>query len=153
MKRFFVVFILTLVVAGGLTYYMPKDFDCYVEDITSDGVVSIYCRQTELDGIEMGNGRMVQGEVSELQALLAQCQGVDGVSVSFSGSEEDVTRVADLLQLNFTYQYQLDGIEILCGRSAKVKGGVVVDGNKVNVQIAYKDGTVTVGSPLILGSY
>ena len=153
MKRFFVVLILTLVIAGVLTYCMPQNFDCYVADIAPDGVVSIYCRQSVLSGIDMGNGRIVQGKVSELQTLLKKCQGVDGVSVSFDGNEQDVTRIAELLNLNITHQYSLEGIDVVCGLSFKVNGGVVLDGKTVNVQIAYKDGVVTVGSPLILGSY
>ena len=153
MKRFFVVLILTVVIAGGLTYFMPRDFASYAMDIAPNGTVSVYCRQTELDGIDMGNGRMVHGEVSELQTLLEKCRDVDGVSVSFDGSIEDVKRIAELLNLNVTHQYETCGIEIVCGLSSKVNGGVILDGRTVNVQIAYKDGTVTVGSPLILGSY
>ena len=153
MKRFFVVLILTLVIAGGLTYFMPMDFDAYLADIATDGVVSIYCRQSELDGINMGNGQIVQGKVCELQTLLKKCQGVDGVSVSFDGCEADVDRIAELLNLNVTHQYSLDGIDVVCGLSFKIRGGVVLDGQTVNVQIALKDGKVTVGSPLILGSY
>ena len=153
MKRFFAVLILTLVIAGGLTYFMPKNFDTYIADIAPDGTVSIYCRQSEVGGINMGNGRIVQCNVNELQTLLKKCQGVDGVSVSFDGSEQDVTRISELLNLNVTHQYNLEGIDVVCGLSYKVNGGVVLDGKTVNVQIAYKDGVVTVGSPLILGSY
>ena len=153
MKRFFVVLILTVVIAGGLTYFMPRDFNCYVAEIAPNGTVSVYCRQSEIEGIDMGNGRIVQCKVSELQSILKKCNGVDGVSVSFDGNEEDITRISQCLNLRVTHQYSLDGIEVVCGISSKVNGGVVVDGRTVNVQIAYKDGIVTVGSPLILGSY
>ena len=153
MKRFFVVLALTLVIAGGLTYSMPRDFDSYIAEIAPNGTVSVYCRQSQLDGIDMGNGRIVQGKVDELPTMLKQCQQVDGVSVSFSGSASDVSRISDLLKITVTNSYTLDGIEIVCGLSLKVNGGVTLDGKTVNVQIAYKDGVVTVGSPLILGSY
>ena len=153
MKRFFAVLILTLVIAGGLTYFMPRDFTSYAAEIAPNGVVSVYCRQTELDGIDMGNGRIVECRTDELQSVLEKCQDVDGISVSFDGSEEDVSRIVELLNLNVTHRYETCGIDIVCGQSYKINGGVVLDGKTVNVQIALKDGVVTVGSPLILGSY
>ena len=153
MKRFFVVLILTLVIAGGLTYFMPRDFSSYVLDVTSDGMVSIYCRQSELDGISLGSGLMVQGNVDEMQNLLTKCQGVDGISVSFSGSKQDIDRIVKLLNLTVTDSYTVSGVNVVCGLSSKISGGVVIDGQTVNAQIAYKDGVVTVGSPLILGEY
>ena len=153
MKRFIVTLILTVVIAGVLTYAMPKDFHCYLEDITSIGTVYIYCRSADVDGVDMGNGKMVSCSLNELQSVLKRCSGVDGVSVTFDGSESDVTRIAKLLSLHVVSTYELDGLVVTCGKSAKVRGGVVIDGNVVNVQIAYRQGVVTVGNPLILGSY
>ena len=153
MKRFFVVLILTLVIASGLTYFMPREFSSYVADIAPYGTVSVYCRQTELPGIVNGNGHIVECRVDELQTVLKKCQNVDGVSVTFDGNKEDVDRICKMLNVTVTDSYILCGIEIMCGLSSKVSGSVVLDGRNVNVQIAYKDGEVTVGSPLILGSY
>ena len=153
MKRFFVTLTLSIIIFGVLTYAMPKDFDNYVEAISSCGTVSIYCKQSELDGIDMGNGKIVQCDVEALPTIIKKCQDVDGVSVTFNGAQADVTRIARLLNLKDVFEYELDGLVVTCGKSAKVRGGVVIDGRFVNVQIAYKDGAVTVGSPLILGSY
>ena len=132
---------------------MPKNFNNYVADITSCGTVSIYCRSTELDSIDIGTGKIVQCSVDELGSTLTKCRGVDGVSVTFEGTEEDVIRVTKLLNIQVVSDYMLDGLVVTCGASARIRGGVVVDGNAVNVQIAYNNGTVTVGSPLILGDY
>ena len=153
MKRFFLVLILTIVVAGVLIYAMPKNFDSYISDVTSCGSVSIYCMQSDIDGIDMGNGKIVTCAAGELRTTLKQCSGVQGVSVSFDGNEQDVERIADLLHLDIVSNYELCGLVVTCGVSSRIRGGVTVDGNRVNVQIAYKDGVVTVGSPLILGSY
>lgn len=153
MKRFIVTLILTTVIAGVLTYSMPKDFDYYVADICADGIVSVYCRTTELDGIDMGNGKIVECSVAGLHETLSKCRNIDGVSVTFDGTMADVTRIVDLFGLDIVSVYDLDGLHVVCGVSNKVKGGVSLDGEMVNVQIAYKDGVVTVGNPLILGSY
>ena len=153
MKRFIVTLILTIAIAGVLTYSMPKRFDSYVNDIDPTATVSIYCRNTSMDSIDMGTGRVVQCCASELRYALARCKDVDGFSVRFGGSEQDIYRIVRLFDLSISSTLDLDGLLIVCGNSAKITGGVMLEGDKVNLQIAYKEGTVTVGSPLILGDY
>lgn len=153
MKRFIVTLILTTVITGVLIYSMPKDFDSYVADISTHGTVSIYCRMSQLDGIDMGSGKIVSCSVDDFYQTLAQCKDVDGVSVTFDGTEADVSRIVDLLGLEVVSAYELDGLVVTCGKSAKLRKGVLIDGETVNVQIAFSNGVVTVGSPLILGSY
>ena len=153
MKRFFVTFVLTTVIVGVLTYFMPRGLDVYVEEISADATVSIYCRSTDLDCIDMGSGRIVQSSVADFDRALAHCECVDGFSVRFNGTKQDVKRIVQLFNIKVTSTLDIDGLQIVCGNSNKLTGGVTLDGAKVNVQIAYKDGTVTVGSPLILGDY
>ena len=153
MKRFIVTLVLTTVVVGALIYFMPRGLDSYVKDISADATVSIYCRETDLDSIDMGSGKIVQCSVADFTNALARCKEVDGFSVSFVGSEQDVESIGQFFNLKVTSTLNLDGLQIVCGHSAKLIGGVFLDGEKVNLQIAYKDGIVTVGSPLILGSY
>lgn len=153
MKRFIVMLLLTAVIVAVLTYCMPKGLESYVQEISADATVSIYCRSTDMESINMGNGRIVQCSVAELNSTLAHCRDIDAFSVSFRGSEQDVERISRLFDLKVTSTLNIDGLSVICGNSAKLTGGVSLDGCTVNLQIAYKDGTVTVGSPLILGSY
>ena len=153
MKRLIVILVLTTVIVGVLTYFMPKSFDSYIQDISANATVSIYCRAAGVDAIELGNGKIVECAACNFFSVVARCKDVDGFSVSFTGSEQDVTRIVELFRLKVTSTQNLDGLRVVCGNSARIVGGVVLDGEKVNLQIAYKDGVVTVGSPLILGSY
>ena len=153
MKRFIVTLVLTIVIVGALTYFMPKGLEVYIEEISANATVSIYCRASDIDGIDMGSGKIVQCGVADLKGCLAQCKDIDGFSVSFEGSEQDVHRIVRLFDLNITSTLNIDGLEIICGNSTRLTGGVNLDGQTVNLQIAYRDGTVTVGSPLILGDY
>ena len=153
MKRFIVTLLLSTVIVGVLTYYMPKSFEVYIKDISADATVSIYCRETGVNGIDIGSGKIVQCSVTELSKTLARCKDVDGFSVCFEGTSYDVDRILQLFEIDVTSTYDICGLQIVCGNSSKLKGGVVLDGVTVNLQIAFKDGTVTVGSPLILGSY
>ena len=153
MKRFIVTLILTTVIVGVLTYSMPKGLEVYIEEISANATVSIYCRSSDIDYIDMGSGKIVQCDVAEFNNTLSHCKDVDGFSVSFTGTISDVDRIVRLFNLNVTSTLNIDGLQIVCGNSARLKGGVTLEGERINLQIAYKDGTVTVGSPLILGSY
>ena len=153
MKRFVVLFILSLVIVGALTYVMPKGLESYVQDISADATVSVYCRQTALDALDMGSGKIVQCSVTDLERVVARCKDVYAFSASFVGTTQDVERIVQLFNLKVTSTLSIDGLQVVCGNSAKLTGGVTLDGARVNLQIAYKDGTVTVGSPLILGDY
>lgn len=153
MKRFIVTLILTTVIVAALIHVMPRGLDGYIEEISADATVSIYCRATDLSGIDMGSGKIVQCDVADFNGVRTRCSDIDGFSVSFAGTEQDIERIAELFKLKVTSTLNLDGLHVVCGNSARLTGGVNLDGVTVNLQIAYKDGLVTVGSPLILGSY
>lgn len=154
MKRFIFVFILTVVISGVLAYFMPQSFDSYISKFCEQATVSIYCRQTTADiFVDMGTGYIVECDVHSYGRTLDMCSGVDGVSVSFCGSIDDVAQIVEIFNLLTVSVCEIDGLYVVCGVSNKLTGGVMLDGTKVNLQIAYKDGVVTVGSPLILGSY
>lgn len=153
MKRFIVTLVLTAVIVGVLTYFMPKGLNDYIEEICPDATVSIYCRNADTEAIDMGSGKIVECGVKDFHSTLSRCKDVDGFSISFCGTAQDVDRIAQLFNLKVTSTLDFDGLQIVCGISEKLKGGVILDGEKVNLQIAFNNGTVTVGSPLILGSY
>lgn len=154
MKRFIFVLILTIVIVGVLTCFMPRSFDSYAIQLSKQATVSIYCRQTTSDdAIDMGTGYIVECDTQSYANTLDKCTGVDGVSVSFCGYVDDVAQIVEKFNLQTVSICEIDGLYVVCGASDKIKGGVTLDGAKVNLQIAYKDGVVTVGSPLILGSY
>ena len=153
MKRFIVTTILTTVIAGILTYFMPRDFETYLTRFDSCATVAIYCRQSNLDGIDMGSGLKVECEVTTFSDTVAECRGIDGVSVSFAGDFEDVKALCQFFRLQVSSVYEQDGLYVVCGRSPKIRNGVMDGGELVNLQIACIDGMVHVGSPLILGDY
>lgn len=153
MKRFFAVFFVTFALIGVLLYAMPRNFGDYVGRLALSGKVNIYCKETTLQGFDVGFCQIVQCDASDLAKTLDSCSGVDGISVSFDGAQKDVQRIVTLLNVEALTEYQLGDVIVFCGFSNKLSGGVTLEGKRVNVQIAYSNGTVTVGSPLILGSY
>ena len=153
MKRFIVTTILTAVIAGVLTYFMPRDFKEFIPNLDADATVTIYCRQTNLDGVDMGSGYKVECDANRFEEAAAECRGIDGVSVSFAGSFDDVRELCKFFRLQISSVYEQDALYVVCGKSPKIRNGVLDAGKVVNLQIAYKDGVIHVGSPLILGDY
>ena len=153
MKRFIVTTILTLIIAGLLAHFMPRNFESYLTEFDADATVAIYCRQTDLDCVDMGGGYKVECKAKDFAATVARCKDVDGISVSFVGSYDDVSQLCEFFGLKISSEFEQDGLYVVCGNSAKIRDGVIDGNTLVNLQIAYKDGVVHVGSPLILGDY
>ena len=153
MKRFIVATILTLVIVGVLAYFMPRDFQAYLTKFDSRATVTIYCRQTNLVGVDMGCGFKVECSADNFLQSLSECSSVDGISVSFEGEYQDVSQLREFFRLQVSSVYEQDGLYVICGKSPRIRSGIFDGGNVVNLQIAYKDGVVHLGSPLILGDY
>lgn len=79
--------------------------------------------------------------------------GTEGESVTFCGSKNEFESEIRRLGVTVTERQSLGGIEIVYGYTEKLRGGVNVDGKRVNIELAYRGGTITVGTPVILGSY
>ena len=155
MKRFIVTTILTVVIAGVLAHFMPRSFTHYLSKFDAESTVTIYCRQTELNAVDMGGGcgYKVECNVASYLDTAAHCQGIDGVCVSFAGSRKDVDSLCRYFRMQVSSVYEQSGLYVVSGASSKLRGGVTDGENKINLQIAFSNGVVLVGSPLILGDY
>lgn len=154
MKRFLFTTALIAVIIGVMLYFVPKPMQADVNSYADrNAVVSVYCRNTDLEYVDMGLGRLVTCTVSDFEATIANCDGVDGVSIAFKGSFGDIDAVVKRLNARNVNSQQLGDTYVACYYSSLIRDRAVVDGKEVNVQIAYRNGTVTVGYPLILGSY
>ncbi|MDE7454361.1 MAG: hypothetical protein K2M64_00845 [Clostridia bacterium] len=154
MKRFLVVAVLTVIIIGVMLYFIPQSMQADVLNYSQyNAQISIYCRSTTCNSIDTGMGKIVTCNSQTLKQTLSNCNQVDGISVSFDGVLQDVDDVFNRLNATLISMQQFDDLLIICCNSPRIKGGVTVDGNSVNVQIAYCDGKITVGYPLILGSY
>ena len=153
MKRFIVATILTALITFVLAHFMPRSFESYLGSFGADSSVTIYCRGTDLDAVDMGSGYKAECSSADFVQTVAQCRNVDGVSISFEGCLDDVAKFVRFFNLQVSSSYKQDGLYVVCGNSAKIVGGVAVGSDLVNLQIAYDNGVVHVGSPLILGDY
>ena len=153
MKRFIVTTILITVIVSILAYFMPRSFEEYVCALDADATVAIYCRQSDLDCLDMGCGYKVTCKASDFSDVVARCDDIDGVSVSFEGSYQDAMKLCRFFAIDVSSEYEQDGLYVVCGKSPMIRGGIVDGVKVVNLQIAYRNGVIHVGSPLILGDY
>lgn len=122
-------------------------------DYIQQADVSIYCLEYDGDCVNIGIAKEVHSTVSLYSEIVTQCKNVQGVTMTFEGTRQQAMDVLSSLSADIIDIQQLDSIMTVYAHSPLVKDGIVVDGNLVNIQIAYCDGVVHVGSPLILGSY
>lgn len=154
MKRFLVTTVLIAAILGVMLYFAPKPMQSDVYSyVQYNPTINVYCRDTTCDASDMGLGYQVTCTAADFNKTLASCRNVDGVSVSFAGAAYDVNEIVSRLQATEVSRQQIDDIFVSCYYSPLIREYVTIDGNRVNVQIAYRGGTVTVGYPLILGSY
>lgn len=154
MKRFLFVTVALVAILGAMLYFVPQStYSDVLNYADCNAVVNIYCRQTACDSVNTGLGRQVTCAVDDFTQIFAKCSNVDGLSVRFDGDLNDVDKIVNRLQAKVVSCQQLDDLLVLCCASPVLKGGVTLDGKRVNVQIALCGGTVTVGYPLILGDY
>lgn len=106
-----------------------------------------------------GRYTVYDGEIDEeytlnlAQAAVRTLMGSEGQCVRFDGSDLDVEKIIKRLRVEKVYEQELSGIFVIYGYSPRLGEGVYLDGKKVNIQIAKRGETVTVGTPLIKGSY
>lgn len=74
-------------------------------------------------------------------------------SIKFLGSEKDIQYFINTTDMKIIDEQNLANIKVIYGYSPRFKDFVVINGERINVQIAQRGRTITIGLPLINGSY
>lgn len=146
--RIVTILLVASVLIVGLASLAPKSITKYFAD--ADWYI-VYCRKTDLPHEDNGLGKEVRcyGDIGK---TLAKCKYVDGVTVCLP-ADTDVDAIVERLAVSVCSSQKIANVYVFCGYSTLVKGGIYVDGQLVNLQIAVTEHGVFVGSPLLLGSY
>ena len=78
---------------------------------------------------------------------------IQGESFCFDGNIADITKILKKLNAKIITTENFENLKIIYAYSYKLQKFIFVDGKKVNVQICLNENKITVGTPLILGSY
>ena len=76
-----------------------------------------------------------------------------GESLSFYGNDEEFYDIIQFYRIKIVKTESLDGITTIYGHSYAFTKYIIIDSQKINVQIALNNSYITVGTPIIFGSY
>ena len=133
-----------LIMLALLLLNLPKSPEMIVDN---EGAAVTFHFDREVAGAEF------KGSTYRLEGGNGGFAGLVGTEVSFNGDLSDVDALLARLSAVRLVHEEVDGAVVYTGYSALLKGGIRAKGRIVNFQIAFAAGVVTVGSPLIFGSY
>lgn len=152
MKRFLLFFAFVLIfVALGISDLSLL----HIKDRYPDMHIIFYTQNPKkLNSINDGIYNQVHCDSKDAVKIKKSLDDIDGMSVSFEGGMQDIQYIIDYFDVEIMLKNTCDGILYIYGYSKLIlTPAVLVDNNYINIQLALNKGTVTAGSPIILGSY
>lgn len=150
------VFVLSLVLFLFISTYYYKGFSSYIDELPT-GVCTIYSSQAttcqEYSSVHNIEHYITTVSSNELNKVKNSTKGIIGISHTFNGSKECIQDYLKVFDAEMVKEQTIDGVIIVYAYSSRIKDNVTVGDNKINIQIAVNRGKVTIGSPLIIGSY
>ncbi len=103
--------------------------------------------------IKTGNGYIIISSLRNSENVLSENRNIIGQSLSFEGNTEIYLEYKNRLNLVVVKEESVLEIKTLYGYTPKIKNFILIDGQKVNIQMALNKNIISVGTPIILGSY
>ena len=94
-----------------------------------------------------------QGHIPNCYLMWYIIHGVVGESFSFNGSKNDINIIIKKLKIEILSKQDLDNIIVIEGYSPLINKSIYINNENINIQIAFNNNKITVGYPLILGSF
>lgn len=116
-------------------------------------LVCIYLINGELNAFSRTSYRQLSMRLPSYFSISDSQISKKSIAYSFAGSPEDILLLITDLQIQVIERQVLEDMLIYYGYSPKFSRCIDYKGNKCNVQIVHCYGTITVGMPVIVGSY
>ncbi len=153
------VFVLAVALIMCLIIIMPNYNCAFVSYVRADSDVSFfllnktdqlprYCSQ-----VDIGSGAVVKCKGAVATEVAKSLDSITGISFTFSGGDKEIDDFLERVDAVVLNCESVGNISSSFAYSRKLKNGIRVDGNLVNIQIARNGNTITIGSPIILGEY
>ncbi len=141
MKKLFVVIIIFLILIGNIGYNNDFSLKDYFE-----GEYYAYSNSPLSENyLFLGSCYMNIGDIKEKNGIVGESMLIDNF--------EPISAIQEL-DANIIFTEYLDsGASVIYAFTNKISKYVKVDGEKINIQIAYYDDYSVIGWPLILGSF
>jgi len=146
MKKIFVA----LVMLTLLLFNLPKPLERVAG---GKGAAVVFHLYENAEGAEFkGSTYRVVCGIGEAEKVRSGLTGIAGVEVIFRGGTDTAALLRKLSAVNVLRE-EFDDVTVYTGYSALLTGGIRLNRGIVNFQIAVSDSAVTIGSPVIIGSY
>lgn len=149
MKKGLIVFSFCLLFL--ITYSMPLKLESGCNDIKID----FYTKGKSQDNAVYLYDDIYMFSADYQTALQAkdQIQSVVGISATMQGDYDRFCEIIKKCNVAIKFVEDIENVHIIYGISESCGKTVQANGIAVNFQIAIRDNVITVGSPLIMGSY
>lgn len=128
--------------------------------IFSDIEYSIYCLNLNKDIfnceiLNIGNGYIVKTSADKSLYVKSKVSNILGESIKFNSSFSKIEKIINLYDIQIVKDEKIGEIYSLYGytNNNDFINKINIDGENVNIQIAYNKGVIVIGSPIILGDY
>lgn len=103
---------------------------------------------------KQGNtGRIEICEARKAEETKARLKNIKGESLSYQTDESEFERLISKYNIKVTFTEEAGKIKSAYGFSNKFNNFLYIDGKKINVQISYDNGYITIGTPVIFGGF
>ena len=154
MKKF-----LILLVVFGCLMFLKTPFSLSYLSQNYNATHSFYATQNiqtqNTQTIQNGNGYIISTNATNAPNILNKLDKnhIDGESFCIYGTSTDALQILHSLGAVIIKEESFDDFKIIYAHSPKIHNYVLIGNKKINIQIALKNNKITVGTPLILGSY
>ena len=155
MYKFYIV---TFVLLGLLLCPVGEEF-CTLSEDYEIGIYEFYLTEfVELDSAETirnGDGWIVRCAIERARSIKKEIgENIEGESFTIYGGKEIVNKIIDKAQASIVKEGKTGDVYCYYLYSGKINArSITVFDRKVNLQIAVSKNEITVGYPIILGSY
>lgn len=157
MKKICVLFVLFIMLLSTFSYKLAfKDFG------ENNGVYTFYtvgecCELDNVKVIKNGNSNVIRVDINYAREVRTKINNILGESVSFKGDLLRFSNIKDYFQAKYIIDETVEtNLIVFSGFSEKLQNDlktINIDNKEINFQIAYNKGTITIGTPVILGDY
>ena len=129
-----------------------------VRELNYTNAVSTYYTNSEVNVknatvIKNGNSYLVQSDIKNCESLKKEIENIQGQSISLNGTYSDYLFIKEKLLDSTIIEEELYNIKTCYGYNNKLTKSVKIDNKNINIQVAFNNNKIVIGSPVILGSY
>lgn len=130
--------------------------------VFGDAMYSIYCldvtsnlNSNDIIVLNNGNSFIVKSNINYAEFVKKNSYNILGESVSFKSDLFCVDKIINFYNINVKIKENVNDVITIYGYSEnnQFSNKILIDNEPINIQIAFKDNKLTIGTPIILGDY